>query len=34
MVAGRWVVKERRHGAEDQLRPRFLDLMKRLAVVA
>jgi formimidoylglutamate deiminase len=34
MVAGRWVVKERRHGAEDQLRPRFLDLMKRLAVGA
>jgi formimidoylglutamate deiminase len=32
MVAGRWVVRDRRHAAEDALRPRFLDLMKRLAV--
>ncbi len=32
MVAGRWVIKDRRHAAEDELRPRFGDLMRRLAV--
>jgi formimidoylglutamate deiminase len=32
MVAGRWVIKERRHAAEDQLRPRFAGLMRRLAL--
>jgi formimidoylglutamate deiminase len=31
MVAGRWVIKERRHAADDQLRPRFTGLMRRLA---
>jgi len=31
MVAGRWVIKERRHAAEDELRPRFSSLMQRLA---
>ena len=31
MVAGRWVVKDRRHAAEDELRPRFAALMRRLA---
>jgi len=31
MVAGRWVVKDRCHAAEPLLRPRFVDLMKRLA---
>jgi formimidoylglutamate deiminase len=31
MVAGRWVIKERRHAAEDELRPRFAGLMQRLA---
>jgi formimidoylglutamate deiminase len=31
MVAGRWVVRERRHAAEDELRPRFARLMRRLA---
>jgi formimidoylglutamate deiminase len=31
MVAGRWVVKDRRHAAEPLLQPRFVDLMKRLA---
>jgi formimidoylglutamate deiminase len=31
MVAGRWVVRERRHAAEDDLRPRFASLMRRLA---
>jgi formimidoylglutamate deiminase len=31
MVAGRWVVKDRRHAAEPMLQPRFVDLMKRLA---
>jgi formimidoylglutamate deiminase len=31
MVAGRWVIKERRHDAEDELRPRFAGLMRRLA---
>ncbi len=32
MVGGRWVIKDRRHAAEDVLFPRFADLMKRLAV--
>jgi formimidoylglutamate deiminase len=32
MVAGRWVIKDRRHAAEDELRPRFAGLMQRLAV--
>jgi formimidoylglutamate deiminase len=31
MVAGRWVVRERRHAAEDDLRPRFASLMRQLA---
>jgi formimidoylglutamate deiminase len=31
MVAGRWVIKDRRHAAEDELRPRFSALMRRLA---
>jgi formimidoylglutamate deiminase len=31
MVAGRWVIKQRRHAAEDELRPRFAGLMRRLA---
>jgi len=31
LVAGRWVVKDRRHAAEDELRPRFAGLMQRLA---
>ena len=31
MVAGRWVVKDRRHAAESTLHARFVDLMKRLA---
>lgn len=31
MVAGRWVVKDRRHAAEDELRPRFAGLMQRFA---
>jgi formimidoylglutamate deiminase len=31
MVAGRWVVKDRRHAAEHDLQARFVDLMKRLA---
>jgi formimidoylglutamate deiminase len=30
-VAGRWVIKDRRHAVEDQLRPRFAGLMQRLA---
>jgi formimidoylglutamate deiminase len=30
-VAGRWVIKERRHAVEDELRPRFARLMQRLA---
>jgi formimidoylglutamate deiminase len=30
-VAGRWVIKDRRHAVEDELRPRFIDLMQRLA---
>ena len=32
MVAGRWVIKDRRHAAEDELRPRFGDLMRKLAM--
>ncbi len=32
MVAGRWVIKERRHAAEDELRPRFAAVMRKLAV--
>jgi formimidoylglutamate deiminase len=31
MVAGRWVVRDRRHAAEPMLQPRFAGLMKRLA---
>ena len=31
MVAGRWVVKDRHHAADDELRPRFAALMRRLA---
>ncbi len=31
MVAGRWVVKERRHAAEAELSPRFATLMHKLA---
>jgi formimidoylglutamate deiminase len=31
MVAGRWVIKDRRHAAEPLLQPRFVDLMNRLA---
>jgi formimidoylglutamate deiminase len=31
MVAGRWVVKDRRHAAEQLLHPRFVELMERLA---
>jgi formimidoylglutamate deiminase len=34
MVAGRWAIKDRRHAAEDELRPRFAGLMKRLALSA
>jgi formimidoylglutamate deiminase len=30
MVAGRWVIKERRHEAEDELRPHFTRLMHEL----
>jgi formimidoylglutamate deiminase len=30
MVAGRWVIKDRRHAAEEILRPRFAELMQRL----
>jgi formimidoylglutamate deiminase len=32
MVAGRWVIKDRRHAVEDELRPRFAGLMRRLAL--
>jgi formimidoylglutamate deiminase len=32
MVAGRWVIKDRRHAVEDALRPRFAGLMRRLAL--
>ncbi len=31
MVAGRWVIKDHRHPAEERLRPRFASLMSRLA---
>jgi formimidoylglutamate deiminase len=31
MVAGRWVIKDRQHAAEQELRPRFAGLMRRLA---
>ena len=31
MVAGRWVIKDRRHAAEEEFRPRFSALMRRLA---
>jgi formimidoylglutamate deiminase len=31
MVAGRWVVKDRRHAAEDEIGPRFGSLMRKLA---
>jgi formimidoylglutamate deiminase len=31
MVAGRWVIKDRHHAGESELRPRFADLMMRLA---
>ncbi|MEP6548773.1 MAG: formimidoylglutamate deiminase [Gammaproteobacteria bacterium] len=30
MVAGRWVIKDRRHDADEDLQPRFAELMKRL----
>jgi formimidoylglutamate deiminase len=30
MVAGRWVIKDRCHAAEEELRPRFAGLMQRL----
>jgi formimidoylglutamate deiminase len=33
MVAGRWVVKSKLHGAEAALRPRFAELMRRLRSV-
>jgi formimidoylglutamate deiminase len=32
MVAGRWVIKDRHHATEDELRPRFAGLMRRLAL--
>src|SRR5260370_331933 len=32
-VAGRWVIQNRRHALEDELRPRFAGLMRRLAAV-
>jgi formimidoylglutamate deiminase len=32
MVAGRWVIKDRRHAAEEDLRPRFAGLMRKLAL--
>jgi formimidoylglutamate deiminase len=32
MVAGQWVIKDRRHAVEDDLRPRFAGLMRRLAL--
>jgi len=31
MVAGCWVIKERRHAAEEELRPQFSNLMQRLS---
>jgi formimidoylglutamate deiminase len=33
MVAGRWVIKDRRHAVEDELRPRFAGLMQRLSAI-
>ena len=32
MVAGRWVIKDRRHAVEDDLQPRFAGLMRRPAL--
>ena len=32
MVAGRWVIKDRRHAADDPVAPRFAALMRRLAL--
>jgi formimidoylglutamate deiminase len=32
MVAGRWVIRDHRHPAEDELAPRFAVLMRRLAI--
>jgi formimidoylglutamate deiminase len=32
MVAGRWAIKDRRHAAEEELLPRFAELMRRLAI--
>ena len=34
MVAGRWVIKGRRHAAEAEVREKFADLMRRLAADA
>ena len=34
MVAGRWVIKDRRHAAEDQLQAAFGGLMRRLTAAA
>jgi formimidoylglutamate deiminase len=34
MVAGRWVIKDRRHTAESEARDKFADLMRRLAAEA
>jgi formimidoylglutamate deiminase len=34
MVAGRWVIKDRHHAGESELRPRFKDLMHRLSKAA
>ena len=31
MVAGRWVIKDRRHAVDDKLQPRFAALMRKLA---
>jgi hypothetical protein len=31
MVAGHWVIKDRRHAADAELREKFADLMHRLA---
>jgi formimidoylglutamate deiminase len=33
MVGGRWVIKDRHHAIEEELRPRFAGLMERLAMV-
>ncbi|MEP6884583.1 MAG: formimidoylglutamate deiminase [Gammaproteobacteria bacterium] len=30
MVAGRWIIKDRRHESDEALQPRFAELMKRL----